>query len=125
MIRGGNATVFVSNMDRAVRFYTEALGLALAFRAGDDWAQIDAGDGFQIGLHPASPSAGQPGTVGATQVGLNVSRRLEDVVEALQSRGVPFDGPIVEDEHVRLAFLKDPDGNVLYLCQMQHAPSAG
>ena len=29
MITGGNATVFVSNMDNAVRFYTEVLGLRL------------------------------------------------------------------------------------------------
>ncbi len=29
MISGGNATVFVSNMDTSVAFYTEGLGLKL------------------------------------------------------------------------------------------------
>jgi catechol 2,3-dioxygenase-like lactoylglutathione lyase family enzyme len=32
MITGGNATVFVADMDRAVRFYTEAIGLKLTNR---------------------------------------------------------------------------------------------
>jgi len=45
MIRGGNATIYVTDMDRSVAFYTETLGLRLAFRAGDHWAGIDAGTG--------------------------------------------------------------------------------
>jgi len=53
MLKGGNATIYVSDMDRAVAFYTETLGLGLTFRAGDHWAGIDAGDGLQLGLHPA------------------------------------------------------------------------
>jgi catechol 2,3-dioxygenase-like lactoylglutathione lyase family enzyme len=32
MISGGNATVFVSNMDAAVHFYTDVLGLKLTDR---------------------------------------------------------------------------------------------
>ncbi|HEX4134941.1 MAG TPA: VOC family protein [Bryobacteraceae bacterium] len=55
MISGGNATVFVSNMDAAVRFYTEVLGLKLTNRFGDNWATVEAGKGLTIGLHPASP----------------------------------------------------------------------
>jgi len=35
MLEGALPTVFVSDMDRAVAFYTDVLGLALAFRAGD------------------------------------------------------------------------------------------
>lgn len=46
-IEGGVATVFVRSMDEAVRFYTETLGLALLYRAGDHWAQVDAGRVFR------------------------------------------------------------------------------
>ena len=52
-VSGALPTVFVSDMDRAVAFYTDVLGLTLAFRAGDHWASIDAGGGCQIGLHPS------------------------------------------------------------------------
>src|SRR5262249_14061625 len=37
MYSSGNITVYVSNMDRAVRFYSEVLGLRLAYRFGDHW----------------------------------------------------------------------------------------
>ena len=121
LISGGSPTIFVTDMDRAVRFYTETLGLGLKFRAGDHFAMIDAGQGFTLGLHPPGKNAGSPGTSGSIQVGLNVAQPIEQVVETLQSRGVKFDeigdGPIVDDGAVKLAFFGDPDGNALYLCQ--------
>jgi catechol 2,3-dioxygenase-like lactoylglutathione lyase family enzyme len=44
------------------------------------------------------------------------------VVETLNARGVTFldsgPGPVRNDGPVKLAFFHDPDGNVLYLCQM-------
>jgi len=40
-ISGALPTIFVSNMDAAVRFYTESLGLKLAERYGDHWASIE------------------------------------------------------------------------------------
>ena len=43
MISGGNATIYVANMDAAVRFYTEVLGLKLTNRFGDRWATIETG----------------------------------------------------------------------------------
>src|ERR1043165_7661339 len=54
MYASGNVTVYVSNMDRAVKFYSETLGLKLAYRFGDNWASVEAGRGLTIGLHPAS-----------------------------------------------------------------------
>lgn len=119
MIRGGNATIFVSNMDQAVRFYTDVLGLKLAYRAGDHWAQIDAGDGLNLGLHPRSDSAATPGTNGSIQVGLVVTEAIEKEIAAITARGGKFRGPIHDDEAVRIAFINDPDGNELYLCEVK------
>ena len=45
--------VMVSNMDNAVKFYSETLGLDLINRYGENYAEIQAA-GFMIGLHPAS-----------------------------------------------------------------------
>jgi catechol 2,3-dioxygenase-like lactoylglutathione lyase family enzyme len=114
MIKGGNATVFVSDMDRSVAFYCDVLGLKLDQRYGDHWAQIDAG-GFMIGLHPASKGAAAPGTKGSIQVGLGVEGSIEDAVKDLVSRGVSFAGPVTQDGPIKLAFFGDPDGNELYL----------
>jgi catechol 2,3-dioxygenase-like lactoylglutathione lyase family enzyme len=120
MILGGNATIYVRDMDRAVRFYVETLGLKLKHRFGDQWAEVDAGPGLTIGLHPESPNWGAaPGTKGAVGIGFTVAQPLEKVVETLRGRGVAFQGPIVEGGGGRFASLSDPDGNALYLWQVE------
>ena len=121
MIEAGIATVFVTDMDRAVDFYTNTLGLKLRMRADNYWAEVVAGD-LVIGLHPASPE-NAAGVRGSIQIGLTVTESLDDAVKELASRGVAFAGPIVDDSAVRLAFFPDPDGNVHYLCEVKTAPS--
>jgi len=117
MIDGGTASVYVSDMDRAVAFYTDAVGLKLRTRVGTTWAEIDAGKGLIIGLHPASPDTVTPGTRGAINVELKVTEPMEDVIAALTARGVAFDGPILEYQAVRIASFSDPDGNTILLGQ--------
>jgi len=117
MIAGGLATIYVSDLDRAVRFYTETLGLKLRYRAGQGWAVIDAGNGLVLGLHGAHPGGPQPGRSGSISVGLSVTEPLDRVVAALSERGVAFRGPVRDDTQVRLAFFGDPDGNELYLTE--------
>jgi catechol 2,3-dioxygenase-like lactoylglutathione lyase family enzyme len=130
LISGGGPTVFVNDVEKAVQFYTNTLGLRLLYQAGPHFAMIDAGNGHQIGLHPPAKNAGAPGTRGSIQVCLMVTRPIEEVVRELQARGVKFDTragteagasqPIVDDEAVKLAFFSDPDGNDLYLCEVKH-----
>ena len=123
LIHGGSPTVFVSDLDRAVRFYTDTLGLRLQYRAGDHFAMIDAGSGLTIGLHPPGERTPPPGSSGNIQIGLNVTGAIEQVVESLLARGVRFqerDGKaVVDDGAVKLAFFTDPDGTDLYLCEVQ------
>ncbi len=122
MIEGGTPTIYVSDMDRAVEFYTAVLGLRLESRYGDEWASVDAGRGMTIGLHPAAERMGAPGTLGSINIGFNVTESLDEVVRTLESRGVTFDGPISGDANgsIRLAFFGDPDGNSLYLCESKY-----
>src|SRR5260221_14494115 len=120
MFNGITATVFVTNMDRAVDFYSKTLGLKLAGRWGDHYASIDIGRGAAIGLHPEeSPKSPKPGTHGSIQIGLAVDQPIEKVVTDLQGKGVTFRGPIIDDGAVRLAFFGDPDDNELYLCEVK------
>jgi catechol 2,3-dioxygenase-like lactoylglutathione lyase family enzyme len=117
MITGGNATVFVANMDRAVRFYTEVLGFKLTNRFGDHWATVEAGR-LVVGLHPASPKYPAPGSKGGVMLGLEVDRPIEAVVAALNTKGVHIKGPIIRDQAGNFVHVEDPDGNEMYLWEM-------
>jgi catechol 2,3-dioxygenase-like lactoylglutathione lyase family enzyme len=123
MITGGNVTVYVSDMDRAVAFYVNQLGLKLSQRFGNHWAEIKVGDCLVIGLHPKSDKGPAPGTRGAMSIGLTVDEPIDQVVERLSANGVQFRGPVVRDEKagLSLAFLGDQDGNDLYLCEVTKA----
>ncbi len=126
MINGGNTTLYVADFNRSVDFYTETLGLKLSMRASDHWAEIDAGPGVMIGLHPVVPGkTAEAGTVGSMAIGFNVTEPLEDVMATLTERGVVFPAPIVEDEFVRFAYFADPDGNPLYITQVLYHGAHG
>jgi predicted enzyme related to lactoylglutathione lyase len=118
MISGGNATIFVSNMDAAVRFYTEVLGLRLSNRFGDHWATVEAGKGLTIGLHPASPKYPAPGTKGAMMLGLEIDEAIDRVVARLSQKGVQMKGSVTRDESGNFAHLEDPDGTEIYLWEV-------
>ena len=134
MFSGGNVTVYVSNMDRAVRFYSETLGLKLAYRFGDHWASIEAGTGLTIGLHPASPEM-PPGRKGSMAIGLQLKGSLRDAVSGLKAKGVRFQGDVInEGKAGSFIGFEDPDGNQLYQrvkirrrrgCFALHPPSLG
>src|SRR5438045_8658809 len=115
MISGGNVTVLVSDMDAAVDFYKNVLGLKLTNRFGNHWATVDAGKGLVIGLHPASAKHPAPGTRGGMMIGLEIDEPIDAVVDRLQRKGVHFKGQIVEDKPGFFADFEDPDGNPLYL----------
>ena len=117
-ISGALPTIFVSDMDAAVRFYTESLGLKLAERYGDHWASIDCGNGITIGLHPASAEnpSGRPGSIA---IGFRTTEPIRDAVARLRTRGVVFRGEIVDDTQVLLAHFQDSDGNPLYMSEVR------
>lgn len=114
MIIGGNATVFVKDMDQAVDFYTKVLGMKLRARYDNHWAEVEAGNTLLIGLHPQTEKAPPPGTQGSVQIGLTLDQPLVEVVERLKQKGVQFDGPIVDDKAGIFASFRDPDGHLLY-----------
>ena len=102
--------LFVSDMDRAVAFYGDTLGLSLEYRAGNDWAQFEAGP-IKLGLHAAASGEGRPGgTVAFTVTDLEASRA------GLAAHGVSIGheggGERGEPRFVEFA---DPDGNALAL----------
>ena len=123
MINGGTATIYVSDFDRAVKFYTETLSLKVLYNYPDRWASIDAGNGLKLGLHPVSEHSPPAGKSGSISVGFNVTTGINEVVAELTKRGVNFRGPVQDDAEgkIRLAFFGDPDGNDLYLCETEQS----
>jgi len=117
MFSSGNVTVYVADMDRAVRFYTEVLGLNLAYRFGDHWASVEVGRGLTIGLHPASAQT-PAGRKGSMTIGLELSGSIHDAMRKLEARGVRFLGLSEEGKAGSFAHFEEPDGNVLYLAQL-------
>ena len=120
MLHHGNTTIYVSDFDQTLAFYTETLGFDLRMRVEDHWAEVDAGGGMVIGIHPATPHAPKPGTAGSMSLGFMVEGTIEDAVEGLSERGVLFEGAIQDDGAVKLVHFSDPDGNPLYLFQVMH-----
>jgi catechol 2,3-dioxygenase-like lactoylglutathione lyase family enzyme len=119
MFAGGIVTVFVADLDRSVRFYTEQLGLKLLRRYDNDFATVDGGHGLTIGLHPAAIVNPAGPTKTGISIGFYLTDALPDALRALRGRGVLFDGPVIDDGPGRFAYFHDPDGNSLYLAEMK------
>lgn len=116
-------TIYVSDMDRSVRFYTEVLGLKLAERYGNQWASVEAGS-VRIGLHPAS-AQNPAGRNGSMTIGFLAVGSLEGTVRKLEAKGVSFPRSIQDDKEGKFALFSDPDGHSLYLYEVTQSNEAG
>jgi len=114
MIKEANVTLMVNDMGRAVKFYTDVLGLKLKSRYGDNFAQVEA-PGTIIALHPSTKEGPNLGSSESISIGFAVSDLDKERAE-LEDKGVKF-LRTADDTQVRLAFFADPDGNPLYLSQ--------
>ena len=114
MIRGGFVTFFVSDSDRAVRFYVETLGMKLV-EEESHWAVIDAGDGLRLGLAVKGPdSVAVKRDALLASVSFYPKVPFDEAIAILENRGVHFD--VKEIGPMTFAHFRDPDGNALALC---------
>jgi methylmalonyl-CoA/ethylmalonyl-CoA epimerase len=105
----------VGDLDRAIAFYRDTLGMKFLFSAPPQMAFFDCG-GIRLLLGP--PQTGEAGPAASI-----VYYRVDDVSSAhrlLRSRGVEFESePHVahkaEGYELWLAFFRDPDRNLLAL----------
>ena len=116
----GHVHLKVSDLERAVRFYEDALGLELQQRFGDEAAFLSAG-GYHhhVGLNTWQSRGGQPPAPGTTglfhfAVRYPTRRALAEAVKRVLEAGVRFDG--ASDHGVSEAlYLHDPDQNGIEL----------
>jgi len=104
---------WVADMDRAVAFYTEVLGLTLVRRDGSSWAQFDAGGGT-FALHGAME--GRPVEPGGATAVFSVDD-LDQARAVLADRGVRFGHEGDVAGFARFASFSDPDGNPVQLIE--------
>ena len=112
-----HATIAVSDLDVARKFYEGTLGLKVKDERSDGVTYEDAAGGFFL-VYPSQFA----GTAKSTYMSFEVSD-LEVAVKELRDRGITFeeydmpglktvDG-IAEIQGVKGAWFKDPDGNIL------------
>jgi predicted enzyme related to lactoylglutathione lyase len=104
---------WTTDMDRAVKFYEEVLGLSLLRRDGSSWAEFEAGP-VRLALHGSVE--GHPASAGgATAVFVVDDLDVERAV--LEERGVELDHAAEIGEWARYATFRDPDGNTVQLIE--------
>jgi len=95
---------FVADMDRAVKFYRDTLGLPLKFQS-PGWSEFITGE-TTLGLHPASDKH----QAGKIEMGLNVPD-LGKFYDEMRANGVKFSmPPKKQDFGGRLAQFEDSEG---------------
>jgi catechol 2,3-dioxygenase-like lactoylglutathione lyase family enzyme len=110
---------WVSDMDRAVEFYRDVLGLSVVRRDGDSWALFEAG-GRRFALHAATEGQSvTPG--GATAFAVH---DLDAARARLADRGVRSSHEGDVEGYARFASFLDPDGNTFQLIEYARAPAA-
>jgi len=112
-----HATIAVSDLDRARKFYEETLGLKVKDERSDGVTYEDAAGGWFL-VYPSQFA----GTAQSTYMSFEVSD-VEQAVKELRERGVTFEeydmpglktvNGIAEIQGVKGAWFKDLDGNIL------------
>ena len=111
------ATIAVKDLANAATFYEDTLGLTRAGAEGSEVINFESGD-TRINVYRSSFA----GTNKATALTWAVDD-VDDVVRTLKGKGVRFEhydlpettreGDVHVSGHIRVAWFKDPDGNIL------------
>ncbi|MBI3527482.1 MAG: VOC family protein [Betaproteobacteria bacterium] len=112
------ATIAVSNMETARKFYEGTLGLKKVREEGKEMIAYRSGNST-INVYRSKYA----GTNQATALTWMVGDDVEGVVRELKAKGVTFEhydmpdtkreGDVHIGGHMKLAWFKDPDGNIL------------
>lgn len=103
--------LWVQDMERAVRFYVDVFGLEIGMQS-PYWSEL-LHQGSMLALH-----GGAGGAPGPTQLGFQVSDVDAAVDVAVMHGAVVVDPPANrQGEPIRIASIKDSEGNVIAVSQ--------
>jgi predicted enzyme related to lactoylglutathione lyase len=114
MFKTSNVTILVSDINKAIQFYSETLGLKLISNYGGEFAVIES-NGLRIGLHPGKKSR-EPMNRDIS-LGFQVDN-AETAKKALEAKGVIFEKR-AQDRGAIMENFSDPDGTPLYLIELK------
>ena len=97
------AIKYVADMDRAIAFHRDRLGLELKFES-PFWSEFATGD-TTLALHPASDE----NPAGAVELGFGVDD-LGEFYERREELGIAFTREPTETHGIHIARFRDPDG---------------
>jgi catechol 2,3-dioxygenase-like lactoylglutathione lyase family enzyme len=122
MMRAHHIAIYTRDLPRLEAFYTQALGFPVVRRwdapgivfadAGGLWLELTRQDAPDDGSRPRELDQG----IGINHLALQVDD-VDRAFQALVDQGVRVLTAPADYENVRVAFLADPDGNVLELIE--------
>jgi catechol 2,3-dioxygenase-like lactoylglutathione lyase family enzyme len=122
-LRIGSINIGVTDLERAVGFYRDVLGLRLMFsEPSHSYARFDLG-GVHFGVIAHDLSTPEAAAFTGRHTGLNLTvDDLDQAFKTLTARGVGFtEKPTRQPWGAYTAVLSDPDGNLFYL-EAAHRP---
>ena len=102
---------YVSDLQQSIVFYRDLLGLKLLLN-NDAWAEFSV-DGQRLAIYEEKDNTNVNNQSGATVY--FEAYPIENMVKALQSEGIVFDGQIEIYPYGKLILFSDPDNNSLGL----------
>ena len=108
----------VKDIVAARRFYEDTLGFEVVDTEGDEVVAYESG-GARFMIYKSRYA----GTNRATAMTWVVGDEVEDIAHDLKSKGIEFEhydmpdltlkGDVYSNDHMQVAWFKDPDGNIL------------
>lgn len=108
--------LLVEDFEKSLKFYTDILGLKVKSREGNQFAAFDLKGTEMAIFQKDGATAMFPKKFMGTGGGVNIGFQVKDINQAckeLQSKGVEiFEGPKTTPWGQKVAYFKDPDGNI-------------
>ena len=113
----GLVWIVVSQMEKAIDFYTKILGFTLNEHHPEyKWAELSSPDGRRLGIAEENPQENVKAGSNAV-ITLSVAD-IDESKKDLSAKGLKFIGDIIEvPGHVKLQTFADSDGNTFQLAQ--------
>lgn len=126
----GLAWIIVKDFKKAIKFYTDVVGLKLKeMNEQWGWAELEGydGEGMRLGIAQQRLKGEDPIEPGQNAVITFTVDNIEKAIQNMQKQGAALVGQIEEvPGHVKMQSVRDIDGNFFQLVEMlyeEHAPT--